>query len=666
MDSWQILAQMTTPVWVVDLQTEQVRWLNAAALRFSNARDIAAMRHGIFSATSHPHLSAYLPELQLRKNITEVWTVASDQRPQALSCRYSCLDLEDGPALLVEGHQRLLTPAIAGQTASAPAAAVSHTHLPVMRQQVFYETLFRDNAAPMLLIDPAANGAIIDANHAALDFYGYDHSRMCGLHTWEINTLGSNVVPIMHEVASWDGSHKPLSFRHRLANGSVRDVQTYAGPIEFYGRRLMLCMVHDITAQKETEQFNRLLLECVHTGIFGVNLHSTLIFVNEAATRLLGYQHESQLLGAAIHHIGSDPDLTSTDGIATICARVLATGEPVTASECNLSRGDGTDFPALVFAAPIRASGNLTGVVVSFSDLSEQKEQETQLADLADSFPGAVFQLQTCAPGGSVFTYVSKGLRRLLGITDQRAVTPLAALLQVTHAEDRAALHQSLQQDHATLTQWQHEFRVQSHSGDTWLLGRAHTRRKRNGTVVLNGVLIDITARKQLEAELEQAARRDPLTNVWNRRQFTLVLGDIHSQSERYGHPYALLMIDVDNFKEVNDRYGHGVGDTVLIALAQLLQQRLRKSDTVCRWGGEEFLLLLPHSTLDMAIAVAQDLCAAVNQLSLPPLHHLSVSIGVSQSAPSRTSAEVIKRTDDALYLAKANGRNRVEWTAAP
>ena len=84
---------------------------------------------------------------------------------------------------------------------------------------------------------------------AALNFYGYNHETMCQKHTWEINMLGRRVMPIMHEISHLPGGHKPLNFVHKLADGSTRHVQTYAGPIEIYGDKLMLCIVHDITEQ---------------------------------------------------------------------------------------------------------------------------------------------------------------------------------------------------------------------------------------------------------------------------------------------------------------------------------------------------------------------------------------------------------------------------------
>ncbi|MCS5948409.1 sensor domain-containing diguanylate cyclase [Klebsiella pneumoniae subsp. pneumoniae] len=117
------------------------------------------------------------------------------------------------------------------------------------RNNGFFARFFMTNTAPMLLIDPHKDGRIVDANIAALRFYHYSDEEMRTKHTWQINTLGRDVIPIMNNIASLPGGHKPLNFTHILADGSLRHVQTYAGPVVLYNIRLMLCIIHDITEE---------------------------------------------------------------------------------------------------------------------------------------------------------------------------------------------------------------------------------------------------------------------------------------------------------------------------------------------------------------------------------------------------------------------------------
>jgi diguanylate cyclase (GGDEF)-like protein len=162
----------------------------------------------------------------------------------------------------------------------------------------------------------------------------------------------------------------------------------------------------------------------------------------------------------------------------------------------------------------------------------------------------------------------------------------------------------------------------------------------------------------------EQLACVDGLTGVNNRRHF-LVLADIEwSRFRRYGRPLALLMLDIDRFKSVNDQYGHDVGDAVIKSVAQVLQQHKRTSDVVGRLGGEEFALLLPEATPENAVTAAErfrqlvaDCTVSVGELSLS----VTVSIGVAAGCQATTSIEeLLKDADLALYEAKRSGRNRV------
>jgi diguanylate cyclase (GGDEF)-like protein len=128
--------------------------------------------------------------------------------------------------------------------------------------------------------------------------------------------------------------------------------------------------------------------------------------------------------------------------------------------------------------------------------------------------------------------------------------------------------------------------------------------------------------------------------------------------------PLSFLILDIDFFKRVNDTYGHQVGDNALVAVAHVLQQSVRDSDLVARYGGEEFAVLLPHTGLDNALAVAEKIRLAVSEISVEGMgeQHLTISIGASgiPDATVHSIDELVRRADEALYRAKETGRNRV------
>lgn len=157
-----------------------------------------------------------------------------------------------------------------------------------------------------------------------------------------------------------------------------------------------------------------------------------------------------------------------------------------------------------------------------------------------------------------------------------------------------------------------------------------------------------------------RSALFDPLTDLFNRRSFESFFDKEASRSTRSGQPMALIMCDLDHFKEVNDHYGHGVGDQVLVTMADIIRRNLRRSDMPCRWGGEEFAMLLPETTLEDATAKAQKIRRDVEECSFCKNVHITASFGVASFLPDEDLLPLQHRADQALYQAKDEGRNKV------
>ena len=172
--------------------------------------------------------------------------------------------------------------------------------------------------------------------------------------------------------------------------------------------------------------------------------------------------------------------------------------------------------------------------------------------------------------------------------------------------------------------------------------------------------------RSRLRASLQQLAAlatHDALTGIWNRRQIDQDLEAAVKHAHRTGSALSVLLVDVDHFKSVNDRYGHAMGDEVLRAVAAGLSAQLRAGDQVARYGGEEFLLLLPGTTLAQASVLAERLRVALQGLSVLPdgEQAISASFGLAVWRAGETADQLVRRADLAMYRAKAAGRNRVE-----
>lgn len=173
--------------------------------------------------------------------------------------------------------------------------------------------------------------------------------------------------------------------------------------------------------------------------------------------------------------------------------------------------------------------------------------------------------------------------------------------------------------------------------------------------------VLDITQRKQAEEEIYLLATTDGLTGIANRRQFATIMAREVERAKRYGTPMSVVMYDIDYFKRVNDSFGHDVGDVVLQALTGLVKEHIRANDVPARWGGEEFMILMPQSSLEAARDAAEKLRLAIAAHQFHKCGELTVSFGVAAFEPQDDLNALLKRVDDALYRAKALGRNRVE-----
>jgi diguanylate cyclase (GGDEF)-like protein len=237
--------------------------------------------------------------------------------------------------------------------------------------------------------------------------------------------------------------------------------------------------------------------------------------------------------------------------------------------------------------------------------------------------------------------------------------------------------------------QAQVDYRVHGLDGKTrWIRARVHPEQLVDGTVRFAGILSDITEQREADDRLQAAlteladanarldaahshavelAKTDALTGAANRRHVDEVLNDMLSAG---GHPVALLMLDIDDFKNINDRHGHRVGDEVLIEIVGRLQRAMRAEDVVARWGGEEFLLLCRAETHEGLLEIAERVRASVCKQSFPTtVGELVITISVGAVA-SRGSAEranpLVDAADGALLTAKRAGKNRTVIARSP
>lgn len=160
--------------------------------------------------------------------------------------------------------------------------------------------------------------------------------------------------------------------------------------------------------------------------------------------------------------------------------------------------------------------------------------------------------------------------------------------------------------------------------------------------------------------ELDVLARTDALTGLYNRRYCDETIHENISLNHRFNKPFSIIMLDIDHFKPINDNFGHETGDDILKEVSKVISISVREVDKVFRWGGEEFIILLPHTDLENSVVVAEKLRKTIEEHNFQTGHSITASLGVAQYHHMMSHKDIISKVDRALYKAKENGRNQV------
>jgi len=323
---------------------------------------------------------------------------------------------------------------------------------------------------------------------------------------------------------------------------------------------------------------------------------------------------------------------------------------------------------------PDVSGGDVKGFFVLVTDITQRRqaelahqESEERFRDMAVNAPGIVYQFIQYPDGRAYYRYVSSKIKDILGIEPEALMADPSQWFDLIHPDDKQQYLAQLQKDAEDLAYRNWEGRLLLRDGTVkWVNSLATPRSLADGGVLWNGLMLDITERKQMELELKRRADTDYLTGVANRGYFLKMAALELARTRRYGGALSIAMIDLDHFKNINDTYGHLVGDAVLKEMATISHRVLREADLVGRLGGEEFAVLLPETDASHTVEVIERLRKAVAASEIPledgQALHFTVSIGIATFiAETDTSIDMLlNRADQALYMAKQSGRNQV------
>ncbi len=568
-----------------------------------------------------------------------------------------------------------------------------------------YHAMFEKNLAVKLLIDPL-DGAIVDANSAAAGFYGYSVTELKGMKISNINTLPN--AQIQAEMAQAVAEQRLyFQFQHRLAHGELREVEVYSSPIELGGRTLLHSIIHDITRRKkvemallESEDKYQQLFRNSTDGIALFDERGHVIEWNPAMERMSGWER-TQVLGMdfmeiQLKLIGGYVSPEILEHQKKMMKQALETGEaPIlnTILEFSYKPADGKARFGQQSVYSIKTQrGFRIGILAR--DITDHKTAEEAMKQseahyhlLADHMTDVIWlrdldlNLIYVSPSEEKIRGYTLAELQQLSFRELLTFDSVQVALELFSTELPKALADPTYSPVIT-----REFEYYSRDGSLHSVeSKISLIRDENGkpTAIL-GQDRDISERKQMENELKAAniqleaalareqklAQIDVLTGISNRRHL-FELAELEFEiAMRYQQSLSVIMFDLDHFKKVNDSYGHAAGDQVLKSVTQLVCSMLRSADVFGRYGGEEFVILLPMTNAQEAYALAERIRKNVELLRVPSERGsvaVTLSTGIVElvhNSQPDTVESLIRDADSLMYSAKQAGRNRIAINA--
>ena len=523
-------------------------------------------------------------------------------------------------------------------------------------------------AAPDAMVAIDGSGRIAYANAQAQELFGYAPDELTGLAAAELIPVG---LVANGNGPAGDGTIRStasaIELRGRRSDGVEFPAEISLNPLHQNGSVFTIAAIRDTTQRNQIESELRRtkdrLSEAQRVGGFGSfewNPQTGSLSWSDQLFRIYGLEPGSIEPSfdefVARVHPGDREEVVSQIEDALASQRSFE----------NLKRGvrpDGTEFVMHTQCEVITDDqGRPSRLVGICKDVTLEREAQEANAKLASIVLSSEDAIVTRSPEGKVTSW-NPGAERLYGYSESEAVgLDVSALIPDEEMED----------EERRLTQVLEGERVEHYETKrirkdgvaidvSMTISAIHDGSDR--VIGVATIAREITERKQIEERLKQLANHDPLTGLYNRRRFEEELILHVAKMRRYGTGGAVLVLDLDNFKYVNDGFGHGAGDDVLRNFGQLLRERLRESDVLARLGGDEFAVLVPEADEEHARKIAADLLETVREHTLQldgrPVK-VTTSIGVTVIDDATTSAEdLLSEADTAMYEAKDAGRDR-------
>ena len=570
-----------------------------------------------------------------------------------------CLWVRDIVSLIEHGHE----PVLRGLMIDISEAKRTEEALQLSEQK--FASVFQQ-CPDILVIARFSDGCLLEVNKAFEDQIGLSAAQVLGKTATELNIWGIDDAgpDLLHRVQTTSIRNLEMSFRR--SNGQAFTGLISAEPFQLDMVEAIVVVVRDITQLKETQQqlqtSEEKFAKAFHASPDGLLLSrqrdGLLIEFNEGFSRLTGFTAATSIDQTALE-LGIWVDLNERKHLLELMRRDGFVRDFI----CHIRRADGLIRLCELSSRPLPI-GDEDCMLTIARDITERQLMQEKLQQAATVFESTAEGVLITDTRQNIIA-VNRAFSEITGYSEAEALgqTPRLLASGLHDSAFYAAMwHQLTSHGH-----WQGEISNRRKSGElypSWLTISA-VRNRDNVVTHFVAVFADISSLKLAQARLDYQAHHDPLTGLPNRTLFENRLQAALNGHQQTGKQGAVLFLDLDRFKHINDSLGHPVGDLLLKGIALRLKEQLRDIDTVARLGGDEFIILLPGLQHE---GDAEHLANKLLACFTPPFQagehefFISASIGTSLYPQDGTDvATLVKNADAAMYRSKAKGRNRVE-----
>ncbi len=515
------------------------------------------------------------------------------------------------------------------------------------------QVLMQSTSEGVHILDDRGN--VIEANEAFCRHLGYTQAEILQLGLLDFDAKFS-ADELRENIKKLLDGHAVIETVHRCKNGELVDVEVNVSGVELDGQPCLFCLSHDITERKRAEdllRFHSNILQNLAEGVFLIRASDgVIVFTNPQFECMFGYE-TGELLGKHVSIVNA-PGERSPETVAAAIMNELARAGMWNGEVQNI-RKDGTPFWCRANVSTFDHPQFGKVWVSAHEDISERKRTEEDFQRFFNLIP----DLMCIASTDGHFKRINPMWHEALGYTEQEILAQ--PFLDLIHPDDRDATMREVERQLAGEATIQFTNRYRCKDGNyKWLEWRATPAVDKK---LLFASARDITQKKEFDEIIWRQANFDALTSLPNRHMLHDRMEQEIKKSTRSGASFALLLIDLDHFKEVNDTLGHDMGDVLLTEATHRIVDCVRATDVVARMGGDEFTVLLTEvddfsSVERIAQSIIQKLAASF-QLK-KEIAYVSASIGITLYPNDATDIEgLLKNADQAMYVAKEQGRNR-------